>query len=322
MELKPIAELADVITGFPFDGARYGSEGIRVVRGENVTIGALRWDTTKCWKDEFEHVEYYSLKAGDVVVGMDGSRVGHNRARVEESDLPLLLAQRVACLRAKPGVDPAYLYYLFKSDRFPEYVERIQTGSTVPHISKDQIEAFMVPCPDKKTQQSVGSVLSALDAKIALNQRINAELEGLAKLLYDYWFVQFDFPMSAAQARRLGKPQLEGKPYKSSGGPMVHNAALKREVPEGWEVELLDAFGDFRNGINYDPKEEGDTDARIINVRNISSSTLFVNNNDLDRIRLRGSAVDKYKVTDRTILIARSGIPGGWSEEPNTSRGG
>lgn len=248
MELKPIAELADVITGFPFDGARYDFEGIRVVRGENVTIGALRWDTTKCWKDEFEHVEYYSLKAGDVVVGMDGSRVGHNRARVEKSDLPLLLAQRVACLRAKPGVDPAYLYYLFKSDRFPEYVERIQTGSTVPHISKDQIEAFMVPCPDKKTQQGIGSVLSSLDAKITLNQRINAELEAMAKLLYDYWFVQFDFP------------NAKGKPYKSSGGRMVYNSMLKREVPQVWEIkslgELVDCFDNERVPLSRSQREK------------------------------------------------------------------
>jgi hypothetical protein len=72
-------------------------------------------------------------------------------------------------------------------------------------------------------------LLSALDAKIALNHRINVELEGMAKLLYDYWFVQYDFPLSAAQAAALGKPDLTGQPYRSSGGPMVFDPQLKRE---------------------------------------------------------------------------------------------
>ena len=78
--------------------------------------------------------------------------------------------------------------------------------------------------PNKETQKKVATVLSALDAKIDCNNRINAELEAMAKTLYDYWFVQFDFP------------DANGKPYKSSGGKMVYNAALKRETPEGWEI--------------------------------------------------------------------------------------
>jgi type I restriction enzyme S subunit len=86
-----------------------------------------------------------------------------------------------------------------------------------------------------KLQDKIAAVLSALDAKIALNHRINSELEGMAKLLYDYWFVQHDFPLSAAQAAALGKPRLTGKPYRSSGGPMVHHEQLKREIPKGWE---------------------------------------------------------------------------------------
>jgi type I restriction enzyme S subunit len=93
---------------------------------------------------------------------------------------------------------------------------------------------------DKSCQTRIAAVLSALDAKIELNQRLNAELEGLAKLLYDYWFVQYDFPIPPAQAKALGKPSLAGKPYRSSGGPMVFHPQLKREIPKGWEVGTLD----------------------------------------------------------------------------------
>jgi type I restriction enzyme S subunit len=141
-------------------------------------------------------------------------------------------------------------------------------------------------------------VLSALDAKIDLNQRINAELEALAKTVYDYWFVQFDFP------------DANGRPYKSSGGAMVWNDALKREIPAGWSAVPLAGLGSFRNGINYDPSIGGDATARIVNVRNVSASTVFIESGDLDSLELDQDNIDRYLVTDESILIARSGIPG------------
>jgi type I restriction enzyme S subunit len=219
--------IASVSTGFPFKGEHYGDTGLRVVRGENVTVGSLRWDSTKCWDKYFEKVSQYSLHAGDIVIGMDGSRVGKNRAQISNIDLPLLLAQRVACVRSNELSDQNFLYYLILSDTFEQYVSRIQTGSSIPHISQKQIEKFPVPFWPKITQQKIAAVLSALDAKIACNNRINAELEAMAKTLYDYWFVQFDFP------------DANGKPYRTSGGEMVYNATLKREIPVGWEDGAL-----------------------------------------------------------------------------------
>lgn len=232
IKLKSVAE---VITGFPFKGDQYSENGIRTVRGENVTEGNLRWDTIKCWNQEFEKEDDYLLKANDVVIGMDGSKVGKNKARIKEIDLPLLLAQRVACVRAKKNNDQIFLYYLINNPRFEEYVFKTQTGSSVPHISKTQIEDYEVPCIVYKEQQRISAVLSVLDDKIALNNRINAELEAMAKTVYDYWFVQFDFPFDFTQ----GEPSAEGKPYKSSSGKMVQSEELKREVPEGWEVSLI-----------------------------------------------------------------------------------
>jgi type I restriction enzyme S subunit len=221
-----LKKIANVITGFPFKGQQYSDKGIRTVRGENVTEGKLRWDTVKCWNQKFDKEQEYLLKADDVVIGMDGSKVGKNKAQIKQKDLPLLLAQRVACIRSLNGNDQVFLYYLINNPRFEGYVFRTQTGSSVPHISKTQIEDFEVPQLEVSIQQKIAKVLSDLDAKIELNNRINSELEAMAKTLYDYWFVQFDFPDS------------NGKPYKSSGGKMVWNAELKREIPEGWEVEL------------------------------------------------------------------------------------
>jgi len=123
-------------------------------------------------------------------------------------------------------------------------------------------------------------------------------LETMAKTLYDYWFVQFDFP------------DQNGKPYKSSGGKMVYNQELKREIPEGWGVEKLGDVAKFKNGINYEKTSSGSEKVKIINVRNISSSTIFVNQTDLDEISLENDKSTKFIVNEGMILITRSGIPG------------
>ena len=90
-------------------------------------------------------------------------------------------------------------------------------------VNENTLETLELPIPEPQTQKSIAAILSALDKKIALNKQINARLEEMAKTLYDYWFVQFDFP------------DANGKPYKSSGGDMVFDETLKREIPKGWE---------------------------------------------------------------------------------------
>jgi len=134
---------------------------------------------------------------------------------------------------------PLYIYYLLTC------LGRIKTSdkSAVPGVNRNELHEMSVPAVfDCNLQERIASVLSILDAKIELNNRINAELEGMAKLLYDYWFVQFDFPITADQAAAMGKPKLEGKPYRASGGKMVYNEKLKREIPEGWGCVALGEF--------------------------------------------------------------------------------
>jgi len=127
---------------------------------------------------------------------------------------------------------------------------KLNTHSSVPGLNREVAYFIKVKPPDKPTQSRIAAVLSALDAKIALNNRINAQLEAMAKTLYDYWFVQFDFPDS------------HGRPYKSSGGKMVWNQELKREVPEGWEVVDLQGIanitmGQSPPGESYNEVNEG-----------------------------------------------------------------
>jgi type I restriction enzyme S subunit len=125
--------------------------------------------------------------------------------------------------------DAKYVYYLLRT------LGNLKTSdkSAVPGINRNDLHEVPVPYLSTEHQKKIAKVLSDLDAKIELNNRIKVELEGMAKLIYDYWFVQFDFPSAFDSA------QAPGKPYKSSGGKMVWNEELKREVPEGWESKLI-----------------------------------------------------------------------------------
>ena len=127
------------------------------------------------------------------------------------------------------NTDEKFIYYLLTQKHITDYLHTIgeNSVSSYPSINPDDIANLKFIVPDLKTQQSIAAVLSALDKKIALNKQINAHLEEMAKTLYDYWFVQFDFP------------DANGKPYKSSGGDMVFDETLKREIPKGWEVKSL-----------------------------------------------------------------------------------
>ena len=126
-----------------------------------------------------------------------------------------------------------YLYYLMKSLNLNDR----QVGSSQPLLTQGVLNNISVKIYEfSQTQQSIAAVLSALDKKIALNKQINARLEEMAKTLYDYWFVQFDFP------------DANGKPYKSSGGEMVFDETLKREIPKGWEVKSLGNLAEIVGG--------------------------------------------------------------------------
>jgi len=228
----------DFLVGFPFKSEGYSSEGVRLLRGDNIAQGTLSWSDAKKWPI-YEHgnFEPYELQEGDIVLAMDRPWIdaGLKYASVSRYDLPCLLVQRTARLRGGKNLDTKFLKYVIGSPQFTKYIKFITTGSLVPHISGNQIKDFSVYLPHLSIQKKIAAVLSALDAKIDCNNRINAELEAMAKTLYDYWFVQFDFPFDFAQ----GKPDQNGKPYKSSGGKMTYNPTLKRDIPAGWEAALI-----------------------------------------------------------------------------------
>lgn len=140
--------------------------------------------------------------------------------------------------------DPDYIYYVLRLYG-KKLRDKIGNNSTVLSIiSKSNFVDILISIEDNKDKQiKIGRVLSKIDERISLNKRMIAELEAMAKQLYDYWFVQFDFP------------DKNGKPYKSSGGKMVYNEIIKREIPEGWDVKLLEEILSLlRDGTHNPPK--------------------------------------------------------------------
>lgn len=149
-----------------------------------------------------------------------------------------------------------FFYYLFK-----ELIsKRITSGSgdsTIPNFpALEIIKNIEIELPDIPIQEKIGNILAALDNKIEINNKINTELEQMAKTLYDYWFIQFDFP------------DANGKPYKSSGGKMVYNTVLKRDIPKGWELKNLSSFiGNDKSGDWGKENEEGNYVQKVECIR-------------------------------------------------------
>ena len=193
-------------------------------------------------------------------------------------------------------VDPRYVYYWLKGKK--DYLFSIASVTRTPILSKSVFENIDIPLPSLKIQERVTKLLSLIDEKIRKNHQINDYLEQQLQLLYDYWFTQYNFPNE------------DGQPYKASNGLMVWNKMINHLIPADWKVKPLGTICSFRNGINYDKNVDGNTIYKIINVRNISSSTLFLDESNFDEICLPKQQGDKYYVSDDSIIIARSGIPG------------
>ena len=168
------------------------------------------------------------LQRGDIVLTSRGT-VGN--VAFFGDDIPhevIRINSGMLIVRTNPKeYSPYYLYIFLRSDMFKSQCKQISSGSAQPQLPVHALKNASILKRDLVTQRKIEKVIRCLDDKIELNIKINDELEAMAKLIYNYWFMQFDFP------------DENGKPYKSSGGKMVYNEVLKREIPEGWDVKEL-----------------------------------------------------------------------------------
>ncbi len=189
-ETTRLGDVTEIITGNPFKSSGYVNDldAVRLLRGDNVGQGRIRWDNAKRWPSHQASLySSYRLRTGDVILAMDRPWIeaGLKYAELRPDDIPSLLVQRVACLRARSGLDQRFLARIIGSPQFTNYILGMQTGTAVPHISARQIGDFTFELPDLAIQTSVGQLLGALDDKIALNERIAWTSLALAQALYD-----------------------------------------------------------------------------------------------------------------------------------------
>jgi type I restriction enzyme S subunit len=209
----------------------------KMIRTTNIKNGRI--DLTGCRSVSKETFEMWTKRAkvlrGDVLLTREAPMGEVGRVSF---DADVFLGQRIVQYRANPEkLTSEYLLYSFLSpDLQYQFKRHDSSGSTVSHIRVPDCLKFEIPLPALRDQQKIAAVLSAIDAKIDCNNRINSELEAMAKTLYDYWFVQFDFP------------DVNGKPYKSSGGKVVYNTMLKRGIPCGWADSSILAVADLLGG--------------------------------------------------------------------------
>lgn len=211
-----------------------------------VTLGNFQ-EGGNCFKYNDSKATYYGaefpekfiLKSGDLIMPLTEQVIGlfGNSALVpEEIRFKFVLNQRVGKVEIiRDGIDLYYLHYLLATTSVKNQLEARASGTKQRNISPDDVYDVTIDLPDYSIQKRIGKLLHNIEMKQEINNKINAELESMAKTLYDSWFLQFEFPNE------------EGKPYKSSGGKMVYNKELKREIPKGWEVKKV---GDILEGAN------------------------------------------------------------------------
>ena len=254
-----LRDVADILTGYPFKSEFYVSDvdAPRLLRGDNVAQGTIRWNGVKRWGPEpSEKIEPYWLGEGDVVLAMDRPWIeaGLKFALIREADLPALLVQRVACLRGSDRLMDGFLHYVVASREFTDYVLSVQTGTAVPHISGNQIGEYEFLLPSLPEQRTIAHILGTLDDKIELNRRMNETLEAMARALFKSWFVDFEPVRAKAAGRDSGLPQ----PLADLFPAHLADSDLG-EIPEGWEAGTIAAL----SALNPETWTKGERPAEI-----------------------------------------------------------
>ncbi|MGV8963352.1 MAG: restriction endonuclease subunit S [Candidatus Saccharimonadaceae bacterium] len=229
------------------------SSGVPVLNGSNLTNHKLVEDGFKYVSEKKANsLGKANAKRGDIVITHRGTLGQVAYIPFDSKFERYVISQSQFRVRFKDSINPIYFAYLMLSKYGQKKLLSFKNHVGVPALAQatTNFKLLKLFIPNILTQNKIASVLSALDDKIELNNKINAELETMVKTIYDCWFVQFDFP------------NADGKPYKSSGGEMVYDVVLKREIPKEWEVKSLGEIaninmGQSPEGTSYNDEGEG-----------------------------------------------------------------
>ena len=240
-----LKELIEVTRGASLSGNYFATQGqyVRLTCGNfDYQNNCFKTNTSKdniFYTGDFK--KEYLLQKGDIITPLTEQAIGllGSTAIIPENN-KYIQSQDIAKIVCKEELlDKDFAYYLISSAGVKQQLSAAAQQTKIRHTSPDKIKDCIVWIPSIAEQKRIGRILKDIDKKIALNRQINDNLEAMAKQLYDYWFVQFDFPNE------------EGKPYKSSGGEMVWNEKLKREIPKGWNVLTVNDIAYSIRGVSY-----------------------------------------------------------------------
>ena len=247
---KKLGDIAYVIGGVSYNPDDIVSCGIRIIRGGNIQNGIILQKTDDVFLPmTYANNENQVHKYDTVLVSSTGSVDALAKAATCFEEMPN--TQIGAFMRIIRPKDEKYTMLVSAwctSQHFRNYLISYARGTSINNIRTEFLTDFELPVPTDTELKSISSLYYNLEQKLLLNRQINRNLEALAKQIYDYWFVQFDFP------------DEKGRPYKSSGGKMVWNEVLKREIPKGWDVKNL---GDILTKIDSGKRPAGGIDKSL-----------------------------------------------------------
>ena len=263
----------------------------------NWAITTARYDSFMFASANPNEISKFQLKKGQVALTKDSETrddIGIPTYIADDFDDVILGYHCALITPNKAFLDGRYLNALLHTDYAKKYFACNASGSGQRYaLSVEALNSFPVPIIPLREQKRIGEIFSALDKKIELNRQINQNLEAMAKQLYDYWFVQFDFPDG------------NGRPYKSSGGKMVWNEKLNREIPEGWEVRPINNRLEIKSGFPF----KSDTYKtlgryKIVTIKNVQDGELVTSGCDyIDEIPSRASDYISLQIGDRLISL-------------------
>lgn len=243
---------------------------------------------------DLKGLESYVLEDEDIIISHINSRRFLGRSVLYKKIGDEIILHGMNVLRIKTNRDvlnPVYANYFFQTEYYKQCIDNIRKDAiNQSSFSIGDFQKLVIPLPEIEYQEKIADVLSSLDRKIALNRAINRNLEALAKQLYDYWFVQFDFP------------DENGKPYKSSGGKMVWNEDIQMSIPYGWNVCRLSDFIGKNNTGDWGTDEPSGNSIEIGCIRGADILSL----NDLPKRYIKSNKVEKL-LTEWDVVIEVSG---------------
>lgn len=242
MKKCKLGDIADIITG-PFGSQLHASDyvkrGIPSIMPKDIGERRVIEDTiAHISETDAQRLSRYLVQLGDIVYSRRGDI--ERCALIRKENVGSLCG--TGCLRVRPNakeIDSEYLSYYLSTPKIRKWIVDNATGATMPNLNSDILRLVPLEIPNLEQQKRIAGILSSFDDKIDINNRLNATLEAMAKTLYDYWFVQFDFP------------DEHGRPYKTSGGSMTYSEKLGYEIPTGWNVGKMSCFiQSMTNGLN------------------------------------------------------------------------